>query len=91
MHRWVYMQGYEAGLILGREEAREGIRQEGLQEGQLAVQRWAVEIVMTTRGRRLTARRRAQIAAEARPKVLRAWLQRACTAPRAGDVFGRGA
>lgn len=79
MQSWVYTQGKQKGLEEGK--------QKGLEEGRANELRAVIEQTLATRGLRLTAARRAQIAAETRPDVLRVWFARALTAERVAEVF----
>ena len=71
----------------GRKEGRKEGRQEGRQEGLEKGLRDAIVAVCTARGLKLLAVHRAKLAAEATPALLRRWLARAATAPRAADIF----
>ena len=82
MRSWVFMQGYEKGLELGR-----AAFEKGYEIGRLITLRQVIEVALTTRALKLTAARRAQIAAETRVEVLQRWLTRAITAERTAQVF----
>ncbi len=79
MQSWVYKQGVEKGIEQGIEK--------GIEKGKLDTLRQSIEAVLTARELKLTAARRAQLAAETRVEVLQRWLTRASTAPRVADVF----
>ncbi len=91
MQSWVYKQGVEKGIEEGIEKGiEEGIEkgiEKGRQEGRQETLRQSIALILTARGLRLTATRRAQLDAETRIEVLNAWLTRAATAARAADVF----
>jgi hypothetical protein len=82
MRSWVYNLGHERGIEEGRVRGLE----EGIEKGIDAL-RQSIEVALSTRGLKLTAARRAQLAAETRIDVLQRWLTRAITAERAAQVF----
>ena len=79
MQSWVYKQGVEKGR-------QEGI-EKGIEKGSQETLRQSIALILSARGLRLTATRRARLDAETRIEVLNAWLTRAATAARAADVF----
>jgi len=63
------------------------VYKQGVEKGRQETLRQSIATILTARGLRLTATRRAQLNAEARIDVLEAWLTRTATAARVADVF----
>ena len=59
----------------------------GLKKGELLALQRALEATLTTRGLKLTPKRREQIERETNADVLMVWIQAAATAERIADVF----
>ena len=79
MNSWLYQDALKQGREQGREQGKE--------LGELLALRRALAATLTTRGLRLTAKRREQIERETSADVLMAWIQAAVTAERIADVF----
>lgn len=91
MNSWLYQDALKHGFERGEQEGlKKGLRKglkEGEERGELRALRRTLDATLTTRGLKLTAKRREQIERETNADVLMAWIQAAVTAERIADVF----